>query len=282
MAVLFLAGGPQFLELVDDENGRVLDVEGAGELVRTCRRGGQDDGLPVAEIGLVGTDGGSDTGPQQRRLARAGRTDDEDHPRPLSGDRGADPAENVLGDVVAAEEPFGVLRLEGGQTAIGDRAGVPALGPCLPGATRSRDPGVRLGLVGDPARREHGAEGRLAGAGRQVLSGEPSGDRAVQCPGRVDDVTDGQSRSGSQGGQGPAELGPGGDGGRVGRLHGCFRHLRFPREGSAFPQVSNVWLYGFRTGSRAGVGLRTDGDEDSGWRIRAGSQTLRQPRGGSP
>ncbi len=86
VAVLFLPGGPQFLELVDDENGRVIDVENAGEFVRSCRRGGQDDGFPVAEIGLVGIDGGRDTGPQQRRLARTGGTDDEDHPRTLPGD----------------------------------------------------------------------------------------------------------------------------------------------------------------------------------------------------
>nr|BFE74043.1 hypothetical protein GCM10020092_073440 [Actinoplanes digitatis] len=227
-----LAGGERLLELVDDQQQAVVRVlrrarrvlaqarrhlfvrhAGRGgklgrELVEGRASGGEQPHRPAVAGQAAAPHRVDQPGAQQRRLARAGRADDDLHPAARRV-RGGETVDQLGGECLAPEEPLRVLGFEARQAPVrlrALRAGARRAPQALPG----RHPlGGRRG-VGDAARPQHLDEELTRGRGGQAAADEPVADGAVVAvaagPGR--DLADAQPRDLAQQGQLPAEVLP--------------------------------------------------------------------------
>jgi hypothetical protein len=162
------------------------------------------------------------TGPVRRGTRPARSTDDL--PRPRRSDQDQRQRFLLVGqggqevrDILAAEEPPGVLPLEAGQAVVG---GFGAAGPPAgraPGPLQGAGPPGQHGGIGLAARPQDPEQLLRPAVGRQVPSGKVVARRADGQPGGPRDLPHGQPRARPDRGQLPAEVLLGGDAIRIRR-----------------------------------------------------------------
>jgi hypothetical protein len=174
------------LELVDDEQA-FGGVQAFERVLARCDEGGDRGARQAPALG-----GGQQPGPQQRGLPDAGRAEDGEEPAVL------EPGDQLVQQLLAAEEPLGVLGLVGGQPSVG-RLGIellavgrlrqlradlaPAHGPRVAVAVAGVHEGQGDVEAGQPLPtcRIRYRRQRKAGALRQLPIGGPAG-RCPQLP----------------------------------------------------------------------------------------------------